>query len=81
MISIDRAQIATFTLALIALGGIILCVLFGFDGTALALGFGSGWLVGIFQTVNHIIIDVSENAIRRRIATEPISATTQTKKY
>ena len=47
-------QIATFTLALIALGGIVLCVLFGLDSTALALGFGFGWLIGIFQMVNHI---------------------------
>lgn len=68
MIGIDRVQIATFTLALIALGGIVLCVLFDFDGTALALGFGCGWIVGIFQTVNHIIIDVSDSAIKRRTA-------------
>ena len=66
MISIDRAQIATFMFAMIALGAIALCVVFEFGDAALAIGFLCGWIVGVFQTVNHIIIDVSENAIRRR---------------
>lgn len=74
MISIDRAQTAAFTLAMAGLIGITLCAIFGFDEEYLALGFASGWVIGVFQTVNHMIIDVSRDAIERRTALKPVSA-------
>lgn len=60
MISIDRAQTVLFVLAMVSLLGIAVCVFFGVDELALTGGFAFGWLVGIFQAVNHTIIDVCE---------------------
>jgi hypothetical protein len=64
MISIDRVQTVTFIFAMAGLIGIALCVSFGFDEAALALGFVFGWAVGVFQTANHMIIENAKRQIR-----------------
>jgi hypothetical protein len=57
MISIDRVQIVTFMLAVCGLIGLFVTGFFEIDGVGLVLGFAFGWVVDIFQTMNHMIID------------------------
>jgi hypothetical protein len=40
-------------LALAIIGG---GVAFGFDGKSMGIGFGCGWLIGVFQAVNGLML-------------------------
>ena len=64
MISIGRVQVIIFTLAMVGLIGITLCVYLDLDEFALWFGFVSGWFIGVSQATNNIIIDISEKATK-----------------
>jgi len=60
MISVGRVQFALFVLAMAALVAMCTSFYFGMDEVSLSVGLASGWLIGVFQAANHIIITYAD---------------------